>query len=147
MILPGTHSNMLNPLANPPALATPPLDLILPDDSPNSSQLKMTPIGQIVKSSGAGGGTKKKSKVVADGSKGGNVGAGAAAAAGFSALLVAVGMSGTCLADSEAQKKGAISVVDALSWCFAILVNKFHKIIRIFKQLDHLRNWWVLCQH
>ena len=109
-ILPGTHSNMSNPLANPPALATPPPDLILPDDSPNPSQLKMTPIGQIVKSSGAGGGTKKKSKVVADGSTGGNVVAGAAAAAGSSALPVAVGMSGTCLADSGAQKKGATGV-------------------------------------
>jgi transcriptional activator SPT7 len=100
---------MSNPLPNPRAPATPPPDLILPDDPPNPSQLKMTPIGQIVKSSGAGGGTKKKGKVVVDGSTGGNVVAGAAAAAtaaaGSSALPVAVGMSGTRLADSGAQKK------------------------------------------
>ena len=63
----------------------------------------MTPIGQIVKSSGAGGGTKKKGKAVVDGSTGGNVVAGAAA--GSSALPVAVGMSGMRLADSGAQKK------------------------------------------
>jgi transcriptional activator SPT7 len=109
-IPPGTHSNMSNFLANPPALATPSPDLILPDDSPNPSQLKMTPIGQIVKSSGAGGGMKKKRKVAADGSTGGNVVAGAAAAAVSSVLPVAVGMSGTCLADSGAQKKGAMGV-------------------------------------
>jgi hypothetical protein len=39
------------------------------------------------------------------------------------------------------------SVAAALSWCFAILVNKFHKIMKIFERLDHLRNRWVLCQH
>jgi transcriptional activator SPT7 len=117
MILPSIHSNMLNPLANPPALATPPPDLILPDDSPNPSQLKMTPIGQIVKSSGAGGGMKKQSKVVADGSTGGNVVAGAAAAAaGSSALPVAVGMSDMCLAVSGAQKKGAMGVGNGNGW-------------------------------
>jgi transcriptional activator SPT7 len=111
-ILPGTHSNISNPLANPPALATPPPDLILPDNS----QLKMTPIGQIVKSSGAGGGMKKKSKVVADESTGGNVVAGAAAAAGSSVLPVVVGMSGMYLADSGAQKKGAMGVGTENGW-------------------------------
>jgi hypothetical protein len=40
-----------------------------------------------------------------------------------------------------------LSVVAALSWCFAILVNKFCKIMKIFEQLDYLRNRWVLCQH
>ena len=39
------------------------------------------------------------------------------------------------------------SVVVALSWHFAILVNKTCKIIKIFEQLDNLRNQWVLCQH
>jgi hypothetical protein len=39
------------------------------------------------------------------------------------------------------------SVVAALSWCFAILVNKFCEIMKIFERLDHLRNRWVLCQH
>jgi hypothetical protein len=39
------------------------------------------------------------------------------------------------------------SVTAALSWCFAILVNKFCKIMKIFERLDHLRNRWVLCQH
>src|ERR1700678_1579080 len=39
------------------------------------------------------------------------------------------------------------SVAAALSWYFAILVNKICKIMRIFERLDHLRNRWVLCQH
>jgi hypothetical protein len=39
------------------------------------------------------------------------------------------------------------SVVAAPSWCFAILVNKFCKIMKIFEQLGHLRDQWVLCQH
>jgi hypothetical protein len=39
------------------------------------------------------------------------------------------------------------SVVAALSWCFAILVNKFCKIMKIFKQLGHLSNRWVFCQN
>jgi transcriptional activator SPT7 len=49
---PASHSSMSNP---PPApvQAPPPPDLILPDDIPNPSQLKMSPIGQIMKSSGA----------------------------------------------------------------------------------------------
>jgi len=77
-----------NPLPPPP-------DLVLPDDAPNPSQLKMSPIGQIVKSS-ATGGTKKKGKVVVEGVV--NVMAGAA-------VPVAVGMSGTRLTESGAQKK------------------------------------------
>ena len=40
-----------------------------------------------------------------------------------------------------------ISVAAAPSWHFAILVNKFCKIMKLFEQLDHLRSWWVLCQH
>ena len=72
----------------------------------------MSPIGQIVKSSGASGGTKKKSKVVVEGGAGGGGVAGdaataaaAAAAVGPSAASVAVGMSGTRLSDSGAPKK------------------------------------------
>ena len=30
---------------------------------------------------------------------------------------------------------------------FAILVNKICKIVKIFEQLDHSRNQFVLCQH
>jgi len=101
-------SPALNPSAPPPAGAPPnptlpsllppppPPDLILPDDAPNPSQLKMSPIGQVLKSSGAGGGTKKKGKVVVEGT-GVNVVAGAATAA--------VGLSGTRLTDSGAPKK------------------------------------------
>ena len=40
-----------------------------------------------------------------------------------------------------------VSVVAALSWHFAILVNKICRIMNIFEQLDNLRNRWVLCQH
>ena len=104
---PGNQSandiDMSNPLPAPP----PPPDLILPDDVPNPSQLKMSPIGQIVKSSGASGGTKKKSKVVVEGGVGGGSVAGdtAAAAAGPPAASVAVGMSGTRFSDSGAPKK------------------------------------------
>ena len=39
------------------------------------------------------------------------------------------------------------SVAAAQSWCFAIFVNKFCKIMKIFEKLDHLKSWWVLCQH
>ena len=39
------------------------------------------------------------------------------------------------------------SVVAAQSWCFAIFVNKFCKIMKVFEKLDHLKSWWVLCQH
>ena len=39
-----------------------------------------------------------------------------------------------------------LSVAAARAGVFAILVNKFLKIITIFQQLDHLRSWWVLCQ-
>ena len=109
-----SHSNMSNP---PPAPAPPPPDLILPDDVPNPSQLKMSPIGQITKSSGTSGGTKKKGKVVVEGGvggggAGGNVVASAAAAVGPSAVPVAVGMSGTRLSESGApkKKKGATGV-------------------------------------
>ena len=38
------------------------------------------------------------------------------------------------------------SVVAALSWYFGILVNKICKIMKIFTQIDYLRNRWVLCQ-
>ena len=100
--------------SNPPSAPAPPPDLILPDDVPNPSQLKMSPIGQIMKSGGASG-TKKKGKVVVEGSvAGGNVSAGvtAAATAGPSAVPVAVGMSGTRLGESGApkKKKGATGV-------------------------------------
>ena len=44
------------------------------------------------------------------------------------------------------QRKKIVTVV-ALSWHFAILVNKNCKIIKIFEQLDNLRNQWVLCQY
>jgi transcriptional activator SPT7 len=111
-----SHGNM----SNPPSSSVP-SDLILPDDVPNPSQLKMSPIGQIMKSGGASGGTKKKGKVVVEGSVGGggggNVAAGATAAppappAGPSAVPVAVGMSGTRLGESGApkKKKGATGV-------------------------------------
>jgi transcriptional activator SPT7 len=100
-----SHGNTSNPPSAPP-------DLILPDDVPIPSQLKMSPIGQIMKSGGASGGTKKKGKVVVEGSvgggAGGNVAAGAAAAAaaaGPSAVPVTVGMSGTRLGESGAPKK------------------------------------------
>ena len=39
------------------------------------------------------------------------------------------------------------SVAAAWSWCFAIFVNKFCKIMKVFEKLDHLKSWWVLCQH
>ena len=114
---PANHSNISNPPPPPaPVQAPPPPDLILPDDVPNPSQLKMSPIGQIMKSSGAGGGTKKKGKVVVEGSVGigsgasANVVAGAAAPAAAtvlspSAVPVAVGMSGTRLIESGTPKK------------------------------------------
>ena len=38
------------------------------------------------------------------------------------------------------------SVAAAQAGVFAILVNKFRKIMKIFQQLDHLRSQWVLCQ-
>ena len=96
------------PPPSAPVQAPPPPDLILPDDVPNPSQLKMSPIGQIMKSSGASGGAKKKGKVVVDGGVG-NVAstsaAAAAAAAGASAVPVGVGMSGTRISESGAPKK------------------------------------------
>ena len=103
---PGNQSNP----SPAPVQAPPPPDLILPDDAPNSSQVKMNPIGQIMKSSGAGGGTKKKGKVVVveggvGSSAGASVAAGAAAAVGPSAVPVAVGMSGTRLSESGTPKK------------------------------------------
>ena len=49
---------------------------------------------------------------------------------------------------SDQQKFTAqISVVEALSWFSAILVNKICKIMKIFEQLDHIRSRWVFCQH
>ena len=39
------------------------------------------------------------------------------------------------------------SVVEALSWFSASLVNKICKIMNIFEQLDHIRSRWVFCQH
>lgn len=98
-----THSNLPpNPLPPPP----PPPDLVLPDDAPKASQLKMGPIGQIIKSSGTGGGTKKKGKVAVEGVGCAAVNAVAdAAGVGPSTLPVAVSMSGTRLTDSGAQKK------------------------------------------
>ena len=42
--------------------------------------------------------------------------------------------------------EGMPSVAAARAGVFAILVNKFLKIMKIFQQLDHLRSWWVLCQ-
>ena len=107
-----SHSNMSNPSA--PVQAPPPPDLILPDDAPVPSQLKMSPIGQITKSSGASGGTKKKGKVVVEGGVGSGAGANVAAAAvvGPSAVPVGVGMSGTRLSESGApkKKKGSMGV-------------------------------------
>ena len=108
-----SHSNVSDP-APAPVQAPPPPDLILPDDVPNPSQLKMSPIGQIMKSSGAGGGSKKKGKVAVEGGvgsgAGGNVVAGTAAAPGSPAVPVAVGMSGSRLSDSGTytpkKKKG-----------------------------------------
>ena len=38
------------------------------------------------------------------------------------------------------------SVAAALSWFFAVLANKNRKIMKIFGQLDHPKNQWVLCQ-
>ena len=105
-----SHSNMTNaPPPSAPVQAPPPPDLILPDDVPNPSQLKMSPIGQIMKSSGASGGAKKKGKVVVDGGVGNVAGTSAAAAAaaavGASAVPVGVGMSGTRISESGAPKK------------------------------------------
>lgn len=102
-------SHMSNP-PSAPVQAPPSPDLILPDDVPNPIQLKMSPIGQIVKSGGASGGTKKKGKVVVEGSvggggAGGNVVAGAAAVGPSAVPAVAVGMSGTRLSESGAPKK------------------------------------------
>jgi len=104
-------SNMSNPPA-PASASAPSPDLILPDDVPNPSQLKMNPIGQILKSGGASGGTKKKGKVVAEGSGAGNVAAAGAAATAATAVgpsspavPAAVGMSGTRLGESGAPKK------------------------------------------
>ncbi|KAF8815964.1 hypothetical protein BYT27DRAFT_6482270 [Phlegmacium glaucopus] len=95
-----SHSNLPpNPLPPPP----PPPDLILPDDTPRASQLKMGPIGQIIKSSGTGGGTKKKGKVVVEGVGGAAVNA--VAAPGDSTVPVAVSMSGVRLTDAGVQKK------------------------------------------
>lgn len=92
-----------NQLASPPNPPAPvPSDLILPDDAPNPIQLKMGPVGQIVKSSGTGGGTKKKGKAVVEG---GVAGGSVITGSGPSVLPVAVGMSGTRLADPGAQKK------------------------------------------
>ena len=51
------------------------------------------------------------------------------------------------LAGIGVSMRSGDSVVAALSWHFAILVNKICKIIKIFEQLDNLRNQWVLCQH
>ena len=98
------------PPPSAPVQAPPPPDLILPDDVPNPSQLKMSPIGQIMKSSGASGGAKKKGKVVVDGGVGNVAGtsaavAAAAAAVGASAVPVGVGMSGTRISESGAPKK------------------------------------------
>ena len=42
------------------APARPAIELVLPDDAPNLSQMKMGPLGQIVKVSGGAGGSKKR---------------------------------------------------------------------------------------
>jgi hypothetical protein len=39
------------------------------------------------------------------------------------------------------------SVAVTRAGVFANLWNKIDKILKIFEQLDYLRNWWVLCQH
>jgi len=109
-----SHSNTSDP-PSAPVQAPPPPDLILPDDVPNPSQLKMSPIGQIMKSSGGSGGSKKKGKVAVEGGvgsgAGGNVVPGAVAAAESSAVPVAVGMSGSRLSESGTpKKKGATGV-------------------------------------
>lgn len=100
---PGNHSS------NPPPPPPPPPDLVLPDDAPNHSQIKMSPVGQIVKSSGAGGGAKKKGKATVEGVAG--AGVNGAAALRPSTLPVAVGMSGMRLSESGVQKKKAATGV------------------------------------
>ena len=51
------------------------------------------------------------------------------------------------LVDSSQKVECTASVVEALSWFSAILVNKICKIMKIFEQLDHIRSRWVFCQH
>ena len=38
------------------------------------------------------------------------------------------------------------SAAAARAGVFAILINKFRKIMKIFQRLDHARSWWTLCQ-
>ncbi|KAF4620397.1 hypothetical protein D9613_001187 [Agrocybe pediades] len=63
--LPGTSVPPPAPPAAPPVPQPPQInpDLVLPDELPSSAQMKMGPIGQIVKSgAGSGGAAKKKEK-------------------------------------------------------------------------------------
>ena len=68
-----THTETLSQATAPPqstapssqdivmaAPARPAIELVLPDDAPNLSQMKMGPLGQIVKVSGGAGGSKKR---------------------------------------------------------------------------------------
>ncbi|KDR69778.1 hypothetical protein GALMADRAFT_908498 [Galerina marginata CBS 339.88] len=67
--VPGTMPPVQLPNAqpNPPAQSTINQDLVLPDELPNSAQMKMGPIGQIVKAGSASSAAKKKAKVGSEG--------------------------------------------------------------------------------
>ena len=54
---------------------------------------------------------------------------------------------GPSSAISASRCRNSGSVAEALSWYFSILVNKICKIMKIFGQVDHVRNWWVSCQY
>ncbi|KAK7472167.1 Transcriptional activator spt7 [Stygiomarasmius scandens] len=75
---PSTSSLPSIPGSIPAPVPTPPRDLILPDDQPSASQVKMGPLGQIIKVNAAQAGAKKKKDKDKDkgGDKGANANAG-----------------------------------------------------------------------
>ncbi|KIM36888.1 hypothetical protein M413DRAFT_448819 [Hebeloma cylindrosporum] len=100
--LPNTAPTTTTGVQSPP----PPPDLVLPDDVPSPAQVKIGPLGQILKAGATTAGSKKKTKAGAEGGAGGVK----SGSVGMSGMAASAGAGGGGGGVSPKKKKGNVGV-------------------------------------